>query len=432
MTRAILPAALVLLFVACGGVKPVALDIHLPVVESGDFLDSAYRQGWELLRQGDADGAYRSFQNSMAPLDRKQSAFGYVFLSRRRFSAAAEQFERALQTNPDNREAAMGRATLLELEGRTREAFLAFGDLLRRLPEDAWVRLKYESIRSGATQDRLLQAEQAKGRDEGTYVRALEEASFFSPDVAAIHLQLADHYFAKGDLQRSQARYEAVLEKDPHNETVLLRLAGIYEKREKFDLALVTLDRLLALKPGDPFLEGEKQRLRDRFQEISLPEKFKRIFFKSEINREELAALIGFYFDPYLEMDRAPEILTDIDGSFAREQIIKTVTAGVMSARPDHTFHRFDAPNRARLAVTLQALIDYLEARGRRLRFAPADPAPLAADLSPLHREYGIIQSLLRLQVLELDGQGNFNPTGLVSPAEAVQALKRIFNAIEE
>ena len=100
---------------------------------------------------------------------------------------------------------------------------------------------------------------------------------------------------------------------------MLLKLAALYEKKENFDLAMVTLDRLLALKPGDPFLEGEKKRIRDRFQELNLPEKFKKIFFKTEINREELAALIGYYFDRYIEMDQAPEIITDIDGSFARE-----------------------------------------------------------------------------------------------------------------
>lgn len=430
--KAILPAVLALLFLSCGGVKPAAPDIHLPAVEGGAFLDSFYRQGWEQLRRGETDLAYRSFQGSMAPLDKKQAAFGYVFLARGKAGAAAEQFDRALESNPANLEAAMGRAAVLELEGRTRDAFRAYGDLLLRAPEDAWVRLKYEAIRSAATQALLLEAEQARGRDEEKYVRALEQALFYSPDMAAVSLQLADHYHAQGEPARSLPLYEAVLAREPHNEAVLLKLAAIYEQGEKFDLALVTLDRLLALKPGDPFLEGEKRRLGDRFQELALPEKFKRIFFKTEINREELAALIGFYFDRYLEIDRAPEILTDIDGSFAREQIIKTVTAGVMSARPDHTFHRFDAPNRARLAVTLRALIDFLQAQGRRLRFEPADPAPLAADLSPLHREHDVIQALLRSQVLALDEQDNFNPTRLVSPAEAVQALKKIYNAIEE
>jgi hypothetical protein len=226
--------------------------------------------------------------------------------------------------------------------------------------------------------------------------------------------------------------YEAVLEKEPHNEAVLLKLAAIYEKKEKFDLAIVTLDRLLALKPGDPFLEGEKKRIRDRFQEMALPEKFKRIFFKSEINREELAALIGFYFDRYIEMDGPPEIITDIDGSFAREQIMKTATAGIMRSLPDHTFARFVTPDRARFAVTLQALIDYLRQKGHTLRFTPLAAAAVAADLSPLHKDHAVIAALLNSQVMALDPQGNFNPTQPVSPGDVITALKKILNAIED
>lgn len=429
--KAILPAALILLFAACGGVRPVAVDFHMPEIESGTFLDSYYRQGWQQLRQGDSEAAYKSFQLSEAPLDKKQAAFGYVFLARKKYSAAAEQFDKALATDARNLEAGMGRAMILELEGRTAEAYRAYGDLLLQAPGDAWIKLKYESIRSDATQAHLLAAEQAKGGDKARYLRELEQAAFFSPDMTAITLQIAEYYHAEGNLQRSQAAFEAVLEREPHNEPVLLKLAAIYEQKQKYELALVTLDRLLALKPGDPFLEGEKQRVRERFQELTLPEKFKRIFFKSEVNREELSALVGFYFDRFLVLDRPPEILTDIDGSFAREQIIKTVTTGIMRARPDHTFQRFTAPDRADFAVTLQALIGYLQEKGHALRFTPLAEAPVAADLSPLHKNFAAISFLLNSQVLALDGQNNFNPTSPVSPGEVILALKKILGAVE-
>jgi len=429
--KAILPAALILFFVACGGVKPVTVDFHLPAVESGTFLDSYYRLGWEQLRQGDSEAAYRSFQLSEAPLDKKQAAFGYVFLARKKFSAAADQFANSLATNPGNIEAGMGQAMILELEGRMAEAYRAYGDLALKAADDAWIKLKYESIRSSSTQGHLLEAERVKATDKGKYIRELEQAAFFSPDLAAITLQIADHYYNEGDWRRSLPYYEAVQEKEPYNEAVLLKLAALYEKKENFDLAIVTLDRLLALKAGDPFLEAEKQRVRERFQELTLPEKFKKIFFKAEINREELAALVGFYFERHIALDLAPEILTDIDGSFAREQIIKTVTAGIMHARPDHTFQRFAAPDRAAFAATLNALIDYLKGKGRELRFTPLSPAPLIADLSPLHKDFQGISSLVNSQVLALDGQGNFNPTNPVAPGEVITALKKILNAIE-
>ncbi len=165
---------------------------------------------------------------------------------------------------------------------------------------------------------------------------------------------------------------------------------------------------------------------------MNLPEKFKKIFFKTEINREELAALIGYYFEPYIQMDRAPEIITDIDGSFAREYIIKTCTSGIMDARPDHTFDRFSTPDRATFAVILNSLIRYLEKKGHRLRFTPLAAPAAAADISPLHKNYDVITFLVNSQILPLDAVNNFNPTQPVSPAAVIYALKKILNSIGE
>ena len=430
--KAILPAGLILLTIACGGVKPVKIDFHLPELNKRDFSDANFRQGWEQLQKGDSEAAYRSFQLSEVRLDKKQAAFGYVFLARKKFSAAAAQFAQALENNPENLEAAIGMATIHEFEGRTAEAFQAYGNLLLKAPEDAWIKLKYESIRSSATQGFLLEAEKVKDTDKAKYIHSLEQAAFFSSDIAAITLQIADYYYGENEWQRSLPYYEAVLEKDSHNEAVLLKLAAIYEKNEKFDLALFTLDRLLALKPGDTFLEAEKRRVREQFQEMNLPEKFKKIFFKNEINREELAALIGFYFERYIKMDRAPEIITDIDGSFAKEYIMRICTSGIMGARPDHTFDRFSTPDRATFAVILKALIDYLGEKGHTLHFTPLANAVESADLSPLHKNYEIIKFLINAQILPLDSERFFNPTRPVSPTDVIYALKKILNGIGE
>jgi tetratricopeptide (TPR) repeat protein len=430
--KAFLPAALILLTIACGGVKPVQIDFHLPAIQNNEAADVYFSQGWEQLQKGDSAAAYKSFQLSEVSLDRKQTAFGYVFLARKKFSAAADQFAAALGTNPDNLEAGMGMAMIHEFEGNTAEAFQAYGTLLVKAPEDAWVKLKYESIRSSATQGLLLEAEKAKNMDKAKYIRALEQAAWFSPDMTAITLQIADYYYGENEWLRSLPYYEAVLEQDIHNEAVLLKLAAIYEKKEKFDMALVTLDRLLALKPGDPFLESEKKRIRDSIQEMNLPEKFKRIFFKAEINREEMAALIGYYFEPFIKLDLAPVIITDIDGSFAREYIIKVCTSGIMSARPDHTFDRFSTPDRAMFAVILNALIGYLEKNGRRLQFNPLPTAATGVDLSPLHKNYELIKFLVNAQVLPLDAENKFNPTRSVSPADVIYALKKILNSSGE
>jgi tetratricopeptide (TPR) repeat protein len=429
--KAFLPVALIILTMACGGVRPVQVDFHLPAIQPDAAADAHFRQGWQHLQNGDSSAAYTSFQLSDVSLDKKQAAFGYVFMARKKYGAAADQFAAALATNPANIEAGMGLAMIAEFEGKTAEAFRAYGNLLVKAPEDAWIKLKYESIRSSATQEFLLEAENARDSDKVKYIRALEQAALFSPDMTAITLQIADYYFAENDWARCLPYYEAVLEKDVHNEPVLLKLASLYEKEKKFDMALMTLDRLLAVKPGDPFLESEKKRIRDNIQEMNLPEKFKKIFFKTEINREELAALIGFYFEPFIKMEQSPVIVTDIDGSFAREYIIKVCTIGLMSARPDHTFDRFSTPNRATFAVILNSLIQYLGKNGHQPNFTPAAAVP-AADLSPLHKNYELIKFLVNAQVLPLDAENNFNPTAAISPADVIYALKKVLASIGE
>ena len=430
--KALLPVALILLTIACGGIRPVQIDFHLPAIDRRDQADAHFRQGWEQLQHGDSEAAYNSFQLSEVSLDKKQAAFGYVFMARRKYSAAADQFSRALQTNPENIEAGMGLAMIYEFEGKTTEAFQAYGNLLVKAPNETWIKLKYESIRSSATQAFLLEAENAKRSDKEKYIRSLERAAWFSPDMADITLQIADHYYNENDGQRSLPYYEAVIEKDAHNEAVLLKLASLYEKKDKFDMALMTLDRLLAIKPGDPFLESEKKRIRDRIQEMNLPEKFKRIFFKTEINREEMAALIGHYFERFIQTNAQPTIITDIDGSFAREYIIKVCTSGIMRARPDHTFDRFSTPDRAMFAVILNALIRHLEKNDRPLNFKPSAMASTAADLSPLHKNYEIITFMVNAQILPLDADNNFNPTRPVSPADVIYALKKIMSGLGE
>jgi tetratricopeptide (TPR) repeat protein len=430
--KALLPATLILLTIACGGVKPAKIDFHLPALPAGDVSDANFRQGWEQLQKGDSDSAYKSFQLSEVSLDRKQAAFGYVFLARQKYSAASNQFAQALATNPENVEAGMGMAMIQEFEGQVTEAFRAYASLLARAPDDTWLKLKYESIKTSSTQEYLRQAEAVLNSDKKKYVECLEQAHFFSPEITAITLKIGDFFYGENEWPRSRPFYEAALEQEPYNQDVLQRLAAIYEKDGKFDLALVTLDRLLALKPGDPVLEGEKKRINDRFQEMNLPEKFKRIFVKAEINREEMAALIGYYFDRYIEMDGAPVIITDIDGSFAREQIIKTCTAGIMSVRPDHSFDRFSIPDRATFAVNVKALIGYLKARGHVLRFTPLPDPVESLDLSPLHKNYETIKFLVNAQILPLDADRLFNPTRSVSPNDVIFALKKILNSIND
>jgi len=184
------------------------------------------------------------------------------------------------------------------------------------------------------------------------------------------------------------------------------------------------------LKPGDLAYINKVNDLKVKFYEINMPEKFKNIFFKQEINREELAALIGHYFEKYLE-SRQPMIITDISGSFAMKQIISVCTLGIMKIRPDHSFDRFSVIDRAAFAVVISRLLDYLKDRGYRVEFAPPDEYIEPGDVSQLHKDYGIIKLMVNSDLVKLDAEGRFNPTAKVTPAEVLLSIRKLLNTIK-
>ncbi len=422
---------LIVLLAACASVTRLNPNLHLPDLAFAQSEDAAYRQAWEYIRSGDAQKAVRRIQESGASQQKKSLALGYAFLAQNRFPDARQQFEQTLKLNPTDSAADIGLALILEMQNESDAAFQVYGRLVAKYPENAWVKLRYEYIKSTATQDFLKQAEKfGSDGEKEKQIATLEKASLYSPEMVPIQMQIADFYYRAGNLKKAQAVYERVLEKLPHSEEALTRLADMYQQAGRFDSALLMVNRLLESKPGDPAFQSQKEAINRRFQEMNLPAKFKNIFFKNEISREDLAALISYYFSSRIQMEATPLIITDIAGSFAQNEINRVCTAGIIKMRPDHTFDRFAIPDRAFFAETLDALLAYLGQQKVQLRFTPRETPAEPADISPLHKNYRIIRFLVNLQILWLDPANNFNPTLSLTPAEAVAALQKILNSI--
>jgi hypothetical protein len=200
---------------------------------------------------------------------------------------------------------------------------------------------------------------------------------------------------------------------------------------KKYDSALIVYKRILDLKPGDKELTDKITDLKIKFYESNLPAKFKNIFFKYYLNREDLAALVGHYFDRYLKIESAPIIITDIGGSFARDHIIRLCTLKIMKVRPDHRFQRYTDIDRSSLAVVLHALTQYLKNRNYSVRINPLDEIIEPADISPLHKNYHIIKFVINSQFMKLDSNLQFNPTEKVSPSETLVAIRKLLNSID-
>ncbi|MCP4217972.1 MAG: tetratricopeptide repeat protein [bacterium] len=422
---------MVLLLVGCGGVETVNTGVHIPELDGTKYNDSAYSEGWRLLKSGKPAEAIKKFQESNSIDEKLHVGFGYAFLAQDKLNLARRNFDKALELNPDNLQAHLGIAGMHEDMKETDSAFRVYTRLRAKYPENAWVKVRYDNIKSTETQRCLENAEKFKTEMRiEEYIQALEKAAFYSPEIIEISIKTADFFHEQKDFPKAIFHYEKVLETLPNKEEILVKLAQVYEDGGKFDSAVVIYKRLLSFKPGDIAFINKINELKVKFYDLNLPDRFKDIFFKQEINREDIAALIGHYFEKYLET-KPPVIITDIDGSFAREYIIRVCSLEIMGIRPDHSFDRFTVINRASFAVILNALLKYLQVdRNYSLQFTPLEKVVEPADISPLHKNYKTIKFLVNSQLIKLDDANNFNPTLSMSPTEVLSTIKQIINGI--
>jgi len=429
--RALMIIVLILVLAACGGVRQVATQFHVPRLESFPAIDSYYKEGWKNLELGKPELALKMFQQSMVDEERLFVGYAYSFLGLKKTSLARKNFQKALDLNPDNWLAELGMASIYEAGRDNDQAFAIYARLLARLPGNDWIKSRYREIKATQTAYYLDKARQYREENKTQkQIDALMMAARYSPDLTEVKRRIADFYYEKGDHERAVRYYEQLRERLPQDDDLLYKLADLYERQKKIDAALVTYEALLGLHPGDPALIARISELTAKFKEVKLPEKFKNIFFKESVNREDTAALLEYYFKDFLTA-KPPVIIRDISGSYAKEAIIKICSLHIMEPRPDHSFDRFSALTRADFAAILDALIKYLRQQGRQIIIAPREQGIEPSDISSLHKHYQVIKFLVNAQILKLDEENRFDTTRTLSPAEVMAAIKQILHNLD-
>lgn len=418
----------------CGGVK-VNTAVGIPELDTTQYNDSAYTAGWEKLKAGKPGEAIKKFQESTVVDEKLYIGFGYAFLAQNKVSLAKQNFEKALAINPGNWQAHFGLATMYESVKDISRAFHIYSRLRAKYPENNRIKMKYENIKTAETQRYLEKARQLKlEKQTDKYIEALKEAASYSPEMIDIETEMADFFYSQGQYDKAALHYENVSEAlhDPvKRKEILLKLSDVYEKNLKYDSAIIVYTNLLELEPGNITFMKKINDLKVKFYEENLPAKFKNIFFKEDVTREDVAALIGYYFDKYLDT-RPAVIITDIGNSFARDQIIKVCTLGIMKVRPDHSFDRLPIIDRAAFAVIINNLVKYLEEeKGYTIKLAPTEDVVEPADISPEHKNYEIIRFMVHAQVIKLDQENKFNPTLKVTTSEVLGTIRKLLNSIE-
>jgi hypothetical protein len=144
------------------------------------------------------------------------------------------------------------------------------------------------------------------------------------------------------------------------------------------------------------------------------------------LTREQFATLIVRYFPQVTEFRQKPQILTDIQNSWARSEIQNVVGVGLMDPFPNHDFEPSEGVSRGDLALAF--------ARLSRLLGLSADSASPASapDVTPTNALYPEIQLVLGYSIMSLEDSGSFNVRGQVSGRQAVTSAGRLLRIFQQ
>jgi thioredoxin-like negative regulator of GroEL len=226
-----------------------------------------------------------------------------------------------------------------------------------------------------------------------------------------------------GDAERS---YRQALQFAPGQPVLRQQLAEVLFLQGKDEEA-----RQLA--PGKPEastdtaraeVQGEQPALEDLGRWGSEIDHFREIRVSPAITRDQFAALLARYFPQIEDFRQAPQVLTDVQGSWAESAIQTVVAAGLLDPMPNHTFQPAKTVTRGEFARTVSRLT-------RLLRLSATDHAPISPlDVVPNSTLYRELQPVLSFSLLSLDNAGNFNVSAPVGGEEAVNTAEKLLRLI--
>ena len=454
-------AALAALLAALGGAAGCASSRTLPVIPVVPFDGWDYVEGrtpnpgaglsfaeqdgllaaWKLVvegRLGEADMGLAPLLVAAPDDPGTLDTAGFLALRAGRIEAADALFGRALEENPQDGLAALGRV-LVVLDDEDIEAVFR---RLRRLaeiePGSPVVTDRLPATTLDVAEQRLRQAREIADRDAGdpavadAYRAALEVV----PDSADLLLEAAEAAAAAGRNRSAREWLDSVAAASSSASerqalTARIAAAELLADENRLAESLVRLDRILA-DPGLgslPELASRAGALEHRLEVARLSEMYDRIREAERITREQFAALLSAELGAPPEGAGAPSssrsgivIAIDIERSWAANLIRTAVGAGYLHLFPDHTFKPRAFVSRAELAEALMSALGALgpdalesasrEAAARQLTDLPEGHPSRAAALVAAH-----------LDLIPVAESGAFRPRDFASGAEAVRAV---------
>ena len=357
-----------------------------------------------------------------------QTTQAYLTLARNDANGAAAQFGRIVDAHAGDVSALVGHGLALEASGRAAEAAQAFRAALAVDGSLTDLARRVDVLTLRGLQEQLAAAaDSAKNGDTGAAIRAYRTAIGASPDSAFLYRELARLELVQGDLDAAAQHATRASELDGSDGAALVLLGDVMVQQENVAAAMDAYGRAQAIEFDDA-VEAKRAALRARLDRAAMPEQYQAIDAAPQVTRADLAALIGVRLAPLVQAAPAADVglLTDVRTNWASRWIAPVARAGIIEALPNHTFQPRGVVRRVDLAQSMARLLSLVAAS------RPQQAQPWAAargrfsDLGTGHLAYSAASIVVAAGVMRTFDDGAFQPTRVVTGAEAIAAVERV------
>jgi Tfp pilus assembly protein PilF len=390
-------------------------------------------EAWENLRQGRGKKAQKLISKLGTESPFYYVGMGYASFLLNSLRDSQSYFKLALDNYPDMILAHIGLAQVYQKTGQEDLAFVEFREILKQEKDNTWAQQSYDILKEKKTAEALEEAKTYLARqDMERSKEALLKALYYSPQSTEAHLSLAEIYIKEDNQENALVHLKSASANEPDNREILKLYAETLYQAEDFPRSLEIYEKLLEAEPKNEDIQIRVKALKNRLGIFELPSQYDAIPSTEAVTKEEVAALIAVKFKDILdEPQTQPPIIIDISTSWASKYILKTTTLGILDVYSNHTFQPKKIVTRAEMADLLYRLINYLK-RKNHMFISQIPPERIQiSDVSPDNYYYQPILRMVSYDIMDLSADRTFNPDLPVSGQQAMRLLDIIMTLIK-
>ncbi|HEY7172179.1 MAG TPA: tetratricopeptide repeat protein [Vicinamibacterales bacterium] len=400
-----------------------------PPLTASRAVESQQR-AWIFLQAGDLKNAEREAGAALkADPDfyPAEVVAGYAELAQKNGRTAVTRFDRALERQRDYVPALVGKGQALVSLNRDSDAIEVFQAALAVDPTLTDIARQVEVFRFRGLERDLAAARQAAraGRNDEAQ-RLFHAAIAASPDSAFLYRELAAVERQQGNHAGALEHLRKAAELDPADAASVAQIAEILDAQGDTTGAIAAYEKSLSIEPNEA-VEAKRDALRARAEFAKMPAEYRSIVDRPQLTRGDLAALIGVRLGPLVAgRGRDAGVITDIRAFWGEPWVLTVVRAGVMEPLPNHTFQPQAAVRRVEFAQVINRLLARVAAIAPSRANAWRDARGRFTDLAAGHIAYPAASAAVASGVLTTAGDGSFEPSRVVTGAEAIEAITRL------